>query len=57
MGTKTSGTLWGAVQEINELLEKGAKITVVKKELWSSGELDQQEKDTIELLTRGRVKL
>jgi len=56
-GTRASGTLWGVVQEINELLGDGAEIISVKKERWSSERLNQQEKDTIEMLTHGRVKL
>lgn len=57
LGTKTSGTLWGAVQEINELLEEGAEIMSIKKEVWSSEKLNKQEIDTIEMLTHGKVKL
>jgi len=56
-GTKSAGTLWGAVTEINALLEQGATITYVEKERWSSSELSRQEKDTIEMLTHGRIKL
>lgn len=57
MGTRASGTLWGAVHEINDLLDQGAQIIGVKKEKWSRSELDRQEIDTINMLTRGRVKL
>lgn len=56
-GTRASGTLWGVVQEINDLLASGAEIVSIKKECWSSERLSQQEKDTIEMLTHGRVKL
>lgn len=57
LGTRTSGTLWGVVQEINDLHKQGAEIMGVKKERWSSEGLNRQEKDTIEMLTHGRVKL
>ena len=56
-GTKSAGTLWGAVTEINALFELGAQITYVEKERWSEEPLDRQERDTIEMLTHGRVKL
>jgi hypothetical protein len=57
LGSRTSGTLWGAVQEINDLLGQGAQIIGVKKERWQRMDLDRQEKDTISMLTHGRVKL
>lgn len=56
-GSKTAGTLWGAVTEINALFEQGAQITYVEKETWSTRPLNLQERDTIEMLTHGRVKL
>jgi len=54
--TKSAGTLWGIVQEINVLFERGAEILGVEKERWTSEALDRQEKDTITMLTHGRVK-
>jgi len=44
------------VQEINVLFERGAEILGVEKERWTSEALDRQEKDTITMLTHGRVK-
>lgn len=55
--TRTAGTLWGLVQEINSLSERGADILSVEKECWTSELLDRQEKDTIAMLTHGRVKV
>lgn len=57
MGTRSAATLWGAVTHINALFEQGAQITYVEKERWSEEKLNRQERDTIEMLTHGRVKL
>lgn len=54
--TKTAGTLWGLVQEINNLFEQDAQILGVEKECWAIKPLNSQERDTIEMLTHGRVK-
>ncbi len=55
--TRLAETLWLAVSEINDLLSQGAEIINVSKEHWINKELDQQEKDTIKMLTHDRVKL
>lgn len=55
--TRTAETLWELVQEMNNVLADGAEILAVDKECWTRAPLDTQEKDTIEMLTHGRVKL